>query len=375
MKRLLSIIMALVLALGVGSTALAADITGSGGTGASVVTLSQHASLFSVTVPTSLPISIDASGNVTTSNTVYIYNNGYGPVLIKDVHVVTNGGWALMPFSTNFKTQKVGLKQFGMALNGELVGPDGQVGLYRGNWPSIPGWDALQLSYSANVAAQSTALNNLPIASLVITIGWDKASPEEYVMADDSDFDGAGDGHFFYVGTDEYIEVPDTIQGITLTSLDFMFESNQTVRGVILPDSDHIGSMIGTFAYSTIESVASFPPNVYDMSSAFEGCEYLVSVPELPDGVSDITALFFGCVNLTRAPTIPESVICMSYAVAYCENLDGVIYVDARPLYYEGFFEGTSTNENVTLVLMTHSEQFTDIINTRSENSRVIPPV
>lgn len=375
MKKMLSIVMALILTLGIGSTVFAADIATSGGTGSSTVTLNQAASMFSVTVPTNLPISIDLNGNVTTSNTAYIYNNGYGPILIKNVYIVPGGGWTLVPFTTDFKTQKVGLKQFGMGINGELVNLDGSVSLHRANWPSIPGWDALKLSYAANVAVQNTALNNLQIASLVIVVGWDEALTGEYVLADDSDFHAGGDGLFYYIGADEYVEVPYMINGVILTSLDLMFAENQTVKGVILPQSDYIESMIATFAYSTVETVERFPPNVYDMSSAFEGCEYLVTVSELPDTVEEIPSLFDGCIRLEKAPRLPENVIDMTRAVAYCERLSGVIYVDARPIYFDGFFEGTSTNENVVLTLMTHSDMFMELMNTRSPNSRIMPPV
>jgi hypothetical protein len=117
------------------------------------------------------------------------------------------------------------------------------------------------------------------IASVVFTVAWDASVSDGYVLASDTDFSGSSDGGFCYIGTAEYVEVPAVIKGVTLTSLDYMFDGNTTVKGVILPDSDEITSMEGTFGYSTIEEVGAIPENVEDMSCAFEGCEYLTAAP------------------------------------------------------------------------------------------------
>jgi hypothetical protein len=115
MKKILSILLALTLVMSLGATALAADITTDGGSGSSPLNLSQEATTFSVTVPTSLPVSMDASGNVTTATT-RIFITTATPRRCDERRVAKANGWSLAAYATDFKAQKVGLKQFGLTL-------------------------------------------------------------------------------------------------------------------------------------------------------------------------------------------------------------------------------------------------------------------
>ena len=58
----------------------AADISTSGGSQEVPAVLDAEAATFSVTVPTSLPISVSATGEVTTADDVKIVNNSHGAV-------------------------------------------------------------------------------------------------------------------------------------------------------------------------------------------------------------------------------------------------------------------------------------------------------
>jgi hypothetical protein len=375
MKKILSILLALTLVMGLSATALAADITTAGGSGSSPLNLSQEATTFSVTVPTSLPVSMDASGNITTATTAYIYNNSYGPVVVTNVRVATANGWSLAAYTTDFKAQKVGLKQFGLTLNGDAAATDGSVSMTAASWPSIPGWDALRLSYTANVAAQSAALTNVTIAGVVFTVAWDASASDGYVLASDTDFSGSSDGGFYYIGTAEYVEVPAVIKGVTLTSLDYMFDSNTTVKGVMLPDSDEITSMEGTFGYSTIEEVGAIPENVEDMSCAFEGCEYLTAAPALPDGVLYLSGTFADCINLVTGPTIPAGVLYLDSTFLDCASLTGLIRIDANPYDYTDCFYNAATNDGTSLTVTGSTSYYNAILRTGSASSHIYPVV
>ncbi|MCE3183189.1 hypothetical protein [Enterococcus faecium] len=55
-----------------------------------------------------------------------------------------------------------------------------------------------------------------------------------YVVAEDKDFEGSGDGNFIYKGTDEKVIVPDIIKGVTITSVKNMFKNNTPVNAVAI---------------------------------------------------------------------------------------------------------------------------------------------
>lgn len=56
------------------------------------VILNTEPTLFSVTVPTGLPIWLNSDGEVTTSNEVFIQNNSIGPVTIQNVSIEAQNG-------------------------------------------------------------------------------------------------------------------------------------------------------------------------------------------------------------------------------------------------------------------------------------------
>lgn len=126
MKKIFSLFLAFALTMGLSATVFATDITSAGGSGSTSINLYQVATTFLMNVPTALPISMDENGTVVTSNHVYITNNSYGSVRINNVRVTTANGWSLVPYSTDFKSQKVGLKQFGLTLHSH--------GLCRRRW-------------------------------------------------------------------------------------------------------------------------------------------------------------------------------------------------------------------------------------------------
>ena len=78
--------MALCLSMAVTSFATDPEITSSGASASSAVTLTVAAANFSVTVPTSLPVSVAADGTVTVAGTnPKIVNSGTGPVSVTGV--------------------------------------------------------------------------------------------------------------------------------------------------------------------------------------------------------------------------------------------------------------------------------------------------
>lgn len=126
--------------------------------------------VFSVTVPTNLPLSVSDNGKVSVASNIKIKNNSSGPVEIKNIKVLTQNGWRIQPWDTNFYRRKVGLKEFSLKLNGSDVSSSGDVSI--SNFNTIPCDDYIPLFYSGKVATQERGIGYAKIADVVFTIGW-----------------------------------------------------------------------------------------------------------------------------------------------------------------------------------------------------------
>lgn len=78
------------------------------------VTVAREAATFSVTVPTTLPISVDADGNVTTATDATIINNSGAPVAVTKVKLASQNDWTLAAYSRDILNLPVDTKQFGL---------------------------------------------------------------------------------------------------------------------------------------------------------------------------------------------------------------------------------------------------------------------
>lgn len=155
----------------------------------SEVDLSAAAATFSVSVPTHLSVNIAADGTVTTASNAAIVNNGNGPVKISQVKVQTKNGWAIAPWGKDFSNTPTGTKEFTMRINGEGASESGNVPL--AGFPTIPGGESLALTYDADAAVQSSAVNE-EIAEIVVTVDWDRAALTPSIYPDPAPMHSGG---------------------------------------------------------------------------------------------------------------------------------------------------------------------------------------
>lgn len=145
------------------------------------VELNAEAAVFNVTVPTALPITVDANGNVTTASDVKIINNSYGMVIVDDVKIVGANSWQLTNWTTEMKKLKVNTKEFAFIINNDSTGEDGNFNISPSNWHSLEGKndtdsDELVITYNAKLPAQSSAITNTTIANVTFVINWDEVT-------------------------------------------------------------------------------------------------------------------------------------------------------------------------------------------------------
>ena len=80
-----------------------------------------------------------------------------------------------------------------------------------------------------------------------------KGQPIQYVLATDADFVGTASGSFRYNGVSQYVIIPDTIKGVTVTSYKSLFQSSG-VKGVV-SDNPRVTDMSNMFYQSLSTSL------------------------------------------------------------------------------------------------------------------------
>lgn len=181
MKKILSLSLAVMMLLG--ATVMPAHATEiqeiqAANTPATIpVVLSVEPAVFSVTVPTTLPVHIDGAGKVSTPDPVSILNNSAAPVAVKNVSITAAGDWTLIDFATDKSTFKIDEHKLGLELNGVATGANGAWTFDASKWPAIaakvdttPG--EYEFNYNAILPPQTADSNGQTMANVVFTIGW-----------------------------------------------------------------------------------------------------------------------------------------------------------------------------------------------------------
>lgn len=138
------------------------------------VIITASAPTFSVTVPTTLPIHMDANGGITCGN-ITITNNSSGPVLVEDTQIAPLNGWTLADYATtSFTDANKGQHRAALQLNRSngltATGADT-------NEDFIPAGGGRQtISTAAKIPYQGANAVNTNIAQIVFVLGWHKVA-------------------------------------------------------------------------------------------------------------------------------------------------------------------------------------------------------
>ncbi|MBQ7300430.1 MAG: hypothetical protein IJW77_11395 [Clostridia bacterium] len=202
MKKLITLALALCMALSATVCVSAAEINSDGGSGSTPVYLSStddgtmdgepSATAMSVTVPTALPMAMSQTGDVTTADNCQIINHSYGAVRVKSVTISAENGWHLTAFSDKsaLASEKVDSDKLGFAIRiggGEWAVTDNTdasaqtlisapiAGCYMSGAGNAAN-NTVSVDYSAIVTPLSTAVTNANIANVVFVVEWDTAA-------------------------------------------------------------------------------------------------------------------------------------------------------------------------------------------------------
>lgn len=202
MKKTLSLILALCMAVSMSAIIFAGEVTTSGGTGTTTVSLittkdgsfngDLAATAMSVTVPTSFPLAMNPQGDVVSADNCRIVNNSYGAVRVRMVGIEASSGWYLTAFGpkSSLASEKVDSHKFGFSIklgSGTAKTTDSsdageqmlisapETGCYMTGAGDTAG-NSVNIAYSAIVAPVSDPYNSINIANVMFIIEWDRAN-------------------------------------------------------------------------------------------------------------------------------------------------------------------------------------------------------
>ena len=184
-KKLLSGILALIMIFSMSINAFAltesSGVYESGGSESVPVTLNVAPAIFSVTVPSVLPVSVTADGEVVCaeSGEARIINYSHGAVKVTNLEIDAINGWETVDFD-NANMHKVPLNSrlFAFTINDEKTTGADAITFDTANFPVLDGAndtnsDELVINYDALVAPQNAAVVDMDIANIIFTIGWE----------------------------------------------------------------------------------------------------------------------------------------------------------------------------------------------------------
>ena len=128
--------------------------------------------VFSVTVPVTLPLVVDESGEVH-AGSAEIINASTGTVVVSSVSISTKNGWQLVPYTTDMAHEKVDAKLLGFKINDAQTNKTGDTEIFSLTSPwEIAENSRLPLSYDAVVSAVSKAVTEQEVLSIVFVLEW-----------------------------------------------------------------------------------------------------------------------------------------------------------------------------------------------------------
>ena len=201
-KKLLSGILALIMIFSMSINAFAltesSGVYESGGSESVPVTLNVAPAIFSVTVPSVLPVSVTADGEVVCaeSGEARIINYSHGAVKVTNLEIDAINGWETVDFD-NANMHKVPLNSrlFAFTINNEKTTGADTITFDESNFPVLDGAndtdsDELVIDYDALIAPQNAAVVDMDIANIVFTIAWEELGiplkfGEKYILTTD----------------------------------------------------------------------------------------------------------------------------------------------------------------------------------------------
>ena len=132
----------------------------------------ERISVFSVTVPATLVLTVDERGEVYAARNAEIVNRSTAAVQVTGITVSAVNGWTLVPYDTDMAEEKVDSNLIGFSLNRTETSRKGDAETLSltGSW-TVPLNGSLPLAYDAVVSALSQPVDE-QVLSVVFALEW-----------------------------------------------------------------------------------------------------------------------------------------------------------------------------------------------------------
>lgn len=181
MKKRRQVLMSLVLAVSMVlpySTAFAAEVTVPGGSVDSEVTLTvgnTAPKIFSVTVPSEIPINITKDGTIEVAKNLNIRNDSSDDVRVTAINVEGKNGWSVAEFAADFSAKPENAKVIAMAFRNGGTDAYGDIALAPNNW-NIGMSTSLDIEAQVKLAKQTQEASKANIATVHWSFDWKDAT-------------------------------------------------------------------------------------------------------------------------------------------------------------------------------------------------------
>ena len=160
------------------STAFAAEVTTPGGSANSEVTLTvgdTAPKIFSVTVPSEIPVNIRQDGTVEVAKNLNIRNDSSDEVKVTAISVAGKNGWSVAEYAADFSAKPDNSKVIAMQFRGDGTDSAGDITLTPDNW-NIPVSTNLDIQAQVKLAKQTQEASKSNIATVSWSFNWKDAT-------------------------------------------------------------------------------------------------------------------------------------------------------------------------------------------------------
>lgn len=378
-KKILSLVLAGIMLLSLSAPAMAVDA--SGNVGNTPVEVTADAAVFSVTVPTSIPVTIDANAVVACPDNLQVINQSSAPVEITGIEL-RESAWHLADFNNGDRSQlakeKVDSNQLGFAFT--PAGGNQSATYTKGTQSLNINADEWTVAANSNLvfeadgiatAVKSAISAPVNAVNVIFTVGWKTnsysgaflafSSPSSFTL---KTYNGAKN----WDGTLEYSTDTTTWTtwdgATTLASIGNVLYLRGTGNTKITGDGTNYrwtltgsdiacsGNIETLLDYATVQAGGHPTMAKYCYNNMFYGCTSLATAPTLPAttlAYSCYSSMFHDCSNLTTAPALPATALaerCYYYMFYGCTSLTTAPALPATTLAhscYSNMFEGCTS--------------------------------
>lgn len=162
------------------STAFAAEVTTPGGSADSEVTLTvgdTAPKIFSVTVPSEIPINITKDGEIQVAKNLNIRNDSSDAVEVTAIKVTGKNDWSVVDYSDDFVSKPDNSKVLALSFRGDATDSSGNITLTPENW-AIAASQELDIRAEAKLSRQTNSSSKSNIATVNWSFNWADATTE-----------------------------------------------------------------------------------------------------------------------------------------------------------------------------------------------------